>query len=249
MVRFRFMIPEQVTLGHTSLILVSGIYFKLDNERCFCAHIDARSAEVRDCPVASDEGGHEIKVQMKKRLVDALKVDSWNIEHAEFGKDIYLQSPHYNEKVLNWKYSPSTSWFTVQAIREFCLACALHLHVEIAEVEETPPKKNQTIDQKRRSADRVEAMKEKALEFENIGLHTPVETDYHAFIVRSFELTDKILKLGYQAVNGRRSMRDLRPYERIKLNQTEDLWRFGIEEDDIQHILRSERGSIGTRAR
>lgn len=223
-------------IGTCMLNTCVGIYFKVDYQRCFIAHLDARSAAVREFPVASDEAGLKIKAQVKERLIGFFKEGEWDIEHPEFGKDLHLQCPQYNKRLFRWKeYCPTTSYFAVEAIKEFFLACALYLEDKAYKRESRKILQHGRTNEESAYVGKTENLKKKAAALEGKGTHTPVEVNYHAFIVRPFEF-NKILKLGYQALNDIATRDALVDYEPIMLRLPIDQCRLGVEDDDVEEI-------------
>lgn len=232
-------------IGTCMLNTCVGIYFKVDYERCFFAHIDVRSAEVRDYPVATDAVGLEMKAQVKNRLLGFLEVDQWDIEHPEFGKDLYLQCPEHTKRLLYWTHSPTTSWFTIQAIREFFLACAVYLEEEVdrrekSDISTYSPEARASWDEK------TAIMKERVADLQEKATHAEVHRNHHAFIVCPFELEDRrIVTLGLYGDDGTANPSDVADYEKIKPKPelTNDLCRLGVEKDDVLDMI----GGLGAK--
>ena len=55
-------------VGTFFLMTCVGVYFRIDKERCFFAHIDARSAEFEDHAMVTKRAGWDLAMQVKCRL-------------------------------------------------------------------------------------------------------------------------------------------------------------------------------------
>ncbi len=67
-------------VGTYFLMTCVGVYFRIDEERCFFAHMDARTPETWPCNVVTKEAGEVIVGQVKRRLRGFLLVDHWGYQ-------------------------------------------------------------------------------------------------------------------------------------------------------------------------
>jgi hypothetical protein len=98
---------EAQHIGTHFLNTCVGVYFQVDQNRCFCAHMDARTSELWPFMIISDEGGKDIAHQVKRRLQDFGEKDEWNPEDANFGMHLHLQSPVFTKEMIKETHSPS----------------------------------------------------------------------------------------------------------------------------------------------
>lgn len=195
-------------IGTALLMSCVGVYFKVDEKRCFFAHFDARTPEMTDWTVVSPKAGENIKKQVKDRLFAFMKYDRWVITDKTFGQHLYFQCPQHNARVFNECYSPTTGWFIVRAVREFFVACS----VLIKEKVEERRKEELKIKESKLSAYKKETnvLQSTAESHQSKAVKAKVERGYHAFIVtpdREFN----ILKMGVvqpEKVNTREELGD-----------------------------------------
>ncbi|CAK3955695.1 Hypothetical predicted protein [Lecanosticta acicola] len=97
-----------------------GVYFKIDNERCFCAHINAMFAPGKVRFVKTQEDADKIKRIVRGKLERESSASNWTAaevrQRAGFPDTVVLVCPMLYSNDERWK---QTGYYVVEAIKEF----------------------------------------------------------------------------------------------------------------------------------
>ena len=226
---------EAQHIGTYFLNTCVGVYFQVAQNRCFCAHMDARTPELWPWMVLSDEGGKDIAHQVKRRLQDFAKEHKWDLEDADFGRHLHLQSPMFTKEMIEGTYSPSPAWWMVQAISDFFESCAGIVDQKIENRRAHRPEGNHTSKTVRQYDRDTSILEQRSKNIRAICKNGEVFTTHHAFIVSP--LTGKVEMFG-EMVNDRQLLKsDLGENEPVNLGLKPYIYHFGVLKDDFRGVL------------
>ena len=98
-----------------------GIYLEVDENRCFCAHINSLSFDKIPPNTVTERDGQEIKAKVLAQLLIESANSHWNPRHKNFARDIVIVCPHLDLAGAseNGETLTQTGRYTIMAIREF----------------------------------------------------------------------------------------------------------------------------------
>jgi hypothetical protein len=208
-----------------------GVYFKVDKDRCFFAHITSKTPEVEDSRVVTEQVGEDIGSQVKRRLCSFLRIDNWDIKDPEFGKDLLLQCPCLRDKAFDGGTYYTPGKFVVKAIREFFMACAQLLEEDVTQRRATPHSEGSQTSQNAEYRRETWRLVLKSEFLNRTGTTTEVNDDHHIMIISP--LTGATWRFG-EVRNPPREIQkeDLGEHVPVELDLREGICGFGVLEDD-----------------
>lgn len=212
-------------LGTYFLMTCVGVYFKVDKDRCFFAHMSGATPEIRNYWSVTERAGEEIGSQVKDRLCNFLRVDNWDIRDSEFGKDLLLQCPCLQDRSCDGKSYYTPGKFVVKALQEFFVACAQFLEEEAAERRAAPQASQ--VEHYRRETWRLML---KSTFLRRIGTTTEVNSEHHIMIISP--LTGVTWRFGKVRPPRTIEEADLEKHVPVSLELEEGICGFGVMEDD-----------------
>lgn len=118
--------PEQIDLiGMYWCHYCVGVYFRVDANQCFCAHINVYTLTVEIFSGLTVTEGEDIEQQIIDKMMNELHSNDWNPERAEFGDNLVVVCPEYERYAdpeplgIDGFALERTSWYAVRAVREF----------------------------------------------------------------------------------------------------------------------------------
>lgn len=135
--------------GTGSLMTCVGVYFQVDNERCFFAHIDARSPETftDDGQAVTPAVHFEMTSAAKTRLLSFLKADRWDMKDDAFGKNLTVQCPMYDDMTYGgqgkYKEFQTPGKLVIRGTMEFFRACGQLVKEEVEQRQRVRPNGSQ----------------------------------------------------------------------------------------------------------
>ncbi len=221
---------EVPRVGTYMLMTCVGVYFKIDQNRCFFAHLTPKSPDAKLSWVVTEQAGDDIGSQVKQRLCNFLRVDNWDIKDPEFGKDLLLQCPCLRDRVFNGKQYYTPGKFVVKAVREFFMACGLLLKEDLGQRQAVPqaPQDNEHRRQSSKSDFLI-----------HTATTTVVDDDHHIMVVSP--LTGAMWRFGEVRNPPSRSIHeeDLGDFVPVALDLQAGLCGFGVSEDDRTSLPQS----------
>jgi hypothetical protein len=173
-------------IGTYGCVTCVGVYFKIDESRCFFAHINASSCEtITNFNAVTEIGGKDVITKVSRRLYGFLLKDKWDIRNEEFGKHLTILCPTTKPSLWEGKKFGSPGRFVVQAIRDFFYACGRIVDHEVNEGAKIHDLKGPT-GSKGKTVANIDAettrLAQKAT-FLRQQSATKVDMEHHAFIV------------------------------------------------------------------
>jgi hypothetical protein len=96
-----------------------GVYFVIDEHRCFCAQIKVKSP-VSDMGIDfSASEGEKLREQVLKKLQIVVQHDRWNRSHRKFGTNCVIVCPNKDLNNADEDGDPPLCWYIIQALRDF----------------------------------------------------------------------------------------------------------------------------------
>ena len=102
-------------VGTWNLITCVGIYFRIDESRCFVAHMNTPSTVTWPENVVTDKEGKGIVSHVVQALDTRAKRDKWDVRNEYFGTDFLLQCPIFDDL---WGSYKRAAHFAVQGVHE-----------------------------------------------------------------------------------------------------------------------------------
>lgn len=127
--------PEDATLEHVGVKGCGdsvGVYFVIDDNRCFCAQIKAKnptSDKVVDTSAIEDE---KVREQVLKKLQSIARHDRWNQRHRKFGTNCIVVCSNRDLNSADEDDDRPINWYIIQALRDFFESMADLLNDEAA---------------------------------------------------------------------------------------------------------------------
>ena len=153
--------------------------------------MDARTPETWPRNVVTRQAGEEIVRQVKRRLRGFLQLDRWDIKNEEFGRNLTLQNPCWQDVVHNGQTYRKAGRYVVRAIREFFYACSQALGDEVTERKAASPMEGTS---KEDHDSETMRLVRKSTELYQTGKITVVDFGHHILIVAPD--TGRIWRLG-----------------------------------------------------
>ena len=224
-------------IGTYGCITCAGVYFRVDESRCFFAHINASSCEtIPDCNAVTEIGGKDIIAQVSRRLYGFVLKDKWDIRNEEFGKHLAILCPTMNSSLWEGQKFASPGKFVVRAIQDFFHTCGRIVDHEVNERTNFHDPKEPT-GSKGKTVAHIDAetmrLGQKA-KFLHQQSATPVNTEHHAMLVNP--LTGEVSTRG--KVHGGSVVReeDLGEFKASRVRLSLPIWIFVVEEADRSAI-------------
>ncbi|KAK5173314.1 uncharacterized protein LTR77_001995 [Saxophila tyrrhenica] len=95
-----------------------GVYFPLDKNRCFLAHINASSQSERPNNAVDEAEGREIREMVCKRLLQESETMHWNIFDSLYASTIVVCAPNKYRKWGDGRVK-LVGYYVVKGIRDF----------------------------------------------------------------------------------------------------------------------------------
>lgn len=105
-----------------------GVYFIVDSQRCFFAHILGLSAVTSKWHYVTAEAGKKVRDQTINLLKEFAREDDWDWKSDKFGKGLELVCPQRENSSKQYK---TTGWYVMQAIHDFFISCAQSIEKEL----------------------------------------------------------------------------------------------------------------------
>ena len=117
-------------VGTWGCISCVGVYFNIDEKRCFMAHINACNSVTYVHNYVTDEGGKDIQYRVVRRLCGFVEHDRWDIREHAFGSFLKIICPRYEDNGVGLGRLQHVGKFVVRGIREVFEHCASGLEGE-----------------------------------------------------------------------------------------------------------------------
>ena len=193
-----------------------GVYFKVDDNQFFFAHMDARTPEIWPKMIVTKAAGLEIAEQVKRRLFDFMLHDEWDVRNPKFGENLTMQCPSVHSRTLEGETYYTPGYYIIRAVKEFFQFCA-----ELLEKEKGG----------------------KSARLKQIVNHTRVDGKHvngnHHIMIVDPSKDDPPIRLG-EVCDSKKGAeeKDLGDYKPIKITIRESICHFGVLEDDRTHLPR-----------
>lgn len=212
-------------VGTWGCITCVGVYFNVDEERCFVAHMNGSSAVTYPSNFVTERGGQEIQEQVARRLCGFLQRDSWDIRDPAFGSGLFTICPesknkrHKGSNIL----CQHAGKFVLQAIEQFFDACARTIEIELKRRQDQSDSASKKLQQ------RVAFLRNQAFKVVP-GVHTR----RHAFVIDPSSGTVKTF--GDTKDRKKPTDKDLKAYKPISVDTKRDVCLFILADDDASAI-------------
>lgn len=118
-----------------------GLYFKLDDRRGCCLHVNGQSRVMFPKNLVSESDGDHIKLRFIESLEEEAKNSNWDVKDPEFGKDMFIICPNPDIETLKKEVYHRAGWYVVEGLREWLQGQAQILiwkAAHLKEAERTP---------------------------------------------------------------------------------------------------------------
>ena len=115
-------------IGTWRCISCVGIYFRIDEIRCFVAHINVVSHATWGAGVVTQNNVPEIRDQVLHRLCGFLRRYNWDTSNRYFGQELTVVCPYYH--YLRWPGYRTVGYCAIEGIKQFFKHCARALEYE-----------------------------------------------------------------------------------------------------------------------
>lgn len=152
-----------------------GIYFRVDETRCFVAHILGMSGLTAKRHNVTVSAGKNVGQQTLNRLFDMSKWDQWDPKNEFFGSDMYVVCPYIVGKAGD---QPQIGQFVIEAISSLFNHWAKQLENDVSARKQHQHAKKMKENNFTRETERLT---EKAA-FLRGRTKTPIKRNHHGFI-------------------------------------------------------------------
>lgn len=118
--------PTMPRIGTWKLITCAAVYFNVDKNRCFMAHLNGSSSITYPYNFVTNVGGREVQDRVVARLCGFLERDEWDVHDEDFGTFLEIVCPRYD----NIGPFETIGNYMVEGVVQFLLKCAEALENE-----------------------------------------------------------------------------------------------------------------------
>jgi hypothetical protein len=104
-----------------------GVYFKIDSERVFCAHIQCTSGKTKPLSEPSKVQVDRAREQVVNKLITIAAQEEWRIDRESFGHDLIVVCRHANHIPKGGEEQRYLSWYVGQGVSDFFFEVARQL--------------------------------------------------------------------------------------------------------------------------
>lgn len=112
-------VPNHEYIGTFGCHTCVGVYFKIDNARACCMHINGSSRIDFPKNLVSHQDGEVIKKELLSRLRREAEKEKWDPSNEDFGNDMVVVCPEPEFESLSGEIAKRTGWYVIQGLREF----------------------------------------------------------------------------------------------------------------------------------
>ena len=204
-------VPSQEYIGTFGCHTCVGVYFKIDNTRACCMHINGSSRIDFPKNLVSHQDGDIIKKELLSRLRREAEKEQWDPSNEDFGRDMVVVCPEPEFKSINGEITKRTGWYVIQGLREFFWDEANKVNEEAWAIrQETGPKLAKTESQSKKQKkglshldEEAKALSDKAEYLHQAVLQLTPDREHQGFVVHHptgatslFKVDEEPVRLG-----------------------------------------------------